>query len=74
MNFVDMHGIDEPEKYMWTQIDTARTGMTEMLIGHNTRTLNIAVDNQQQQIDRSSTHAKADDGQKWPSSSRITEQ
>ena len=23
MNFVDMHGIDEPEKYMWTWIDIA---------------------------------------------------
>jgi hypothetical protein len=45
MNFVDTHGIDEPEKYMWTWIDMARSGMTEMLTGHDTRTLNIAVDN-----------------------------
>ena len=45
MNFVDTHGIDESEKYMWTWIDMARTGMTEMLTRHDTRTLNIAVDN-----------------------------
>jgi len=39
-----MHGFDEL-KCIWTWIDMARSGMTEMLTGHDTRTLNIAVDN-----------------------------
>ena len=41
---VDTHGIDELNECMWTWIDSTRTGMTEMLTGHETRTLDIAVD------------------------------
>ena len=45
IEIVDCRALDELEKYMWTWIDMARSGMTEMLTGHDTRTLNIAVDN-----------------------------
>ena len=39
-----MHGIGELKVCNWTWIDSNRTGMTEMLTGHETRTLDIAVD------------------------------
>jgi len=43
-----MHGFDEL-KCIWTWIDMGRSGMTEMLTGHETRTLDIAVDTSRQQ-------------------------
>ena len=42
---MDSHGIDELKVCNWTWIDSTRIGMTEMLTGHETRTLDIAVDN-----------------------------
>ena len=44
MKLVDTHGFDELKVCNWTWIDSTRTGMTEMLTGHETRTLDIAVD------------------------------
>ena len=46
---MDSHSIDELKVCNWTWIDSTRTGMTEMLTGHETRTLDIAVDTSRQQ-------------------------